>query len=181
MSDDWIINGSRFEGCDWLQCPRNLQAQQLICVLYHIRPQGIFSISMKNWSNLCDLFMVSCFSWKNTRLSRSCSFSSFLFRGKNILAFKKIAVLCIQSIKFISLWSVYISILKTFLVAATLVYGHAQSPFHSDLIVVDFIIPWTTQSYLSLKFSRVMFGSCITCSADPRLFPLATPHSLRSK
>ena len=91
MSDDWIINVLRFAGYDRLQCPRNLQAQQLNCVVYHIRWQGIFSISTKNWSNLCDLLMASCFSWQNTRASRSCSFSSFLFTGKNNLAFKKIS------------------------------------------------------------------------------------------
>ena len=49
----------------------------------------MFSISMKNWSNLCDLFIASCFSWQNTRVSSSWLFSSFLFGGKNKLALKK--------------------------------------------------------------------------------------------
>ena len=110
MSDDWIINVSRFAGYDRLQCPQNLQAQQLICVLYYTISGGK-KYTVFTWK--IDLTCVICW-WhlashikQNTRVRRSCSFSSFLFRGKNNLAFKKKAVLCIQSIKFISLRNVY--------------------------------------------------------------------------
>ena len=109
MSDDWIINVSRFAGYDRHQCPQNLQAQQLICVLYYTISGGK-KYTVFTWK--IDLTCVICW-WhlashnKTQEWGEAAHFHLSCLEGKIIWHLKKKAVLCIQSIKFISLRNVY--------------------------------------------------------------------------
>ena len=109
MSDDWIINVSRFAGYDRLQCPQNLQAQQLICVLYYTISGGK-KYTVFTWK--IDLTCVICW-WhlashnKTQEWGEAAHFRLSCLEGKIIWHLKKKVVLCIQSIKFISIRNVY--------------------------------------------------------------------------
>ena len=134
MSDDWIINVSRFAGYDRIQCPQNLQAQQLICVLYYTISSGK-KYTVFTWK--IDLTCVICW-WhlashnKTQEWGEAAHFRLSSLEGKIIWHLKKKQYFA-SRVSSSSLYEMYTSILKTFLVAATLVYGHVRSPFHSDL------------------------------------------------
>lgn len=109
MSDDWIINVSRFAGYDRLQCPQNLQAQQLICVLYYTISGGK-KYTVFTWK--IDLTCVICW-WhlashnKTEEWGEAAHFRLSCLEGKIIWHLKKKQYFASRVSRFISLRNVY--------------------------------------------------------------------------